>query len=426
MIYILTLGLILFMLIGIPVAMAVSLSSLGALLSGEMTFQYSVLSQKMQFGLQNFILIAIPLFILTAKLMNTTGITKSIFSFANVIVGFLPGGLAQTNIFASLIFSGMSGAAVVDASGLGQIEIDAMTKNGYSKKFSVAITAASSAIGPIFPPSIPMVVFSFVSGASVGRLFLGGVVPGILMAISLMIMVIFYAKKHEVPRQPFPSFASVAENFKKAFFPLLTPVILLGGIWGGIFTPTEAAAVAGCYAFIIGLFIMRLSIKDIFNIAIQTARETAKIGFLVAAATLYGWILMRSGITIRFSEWMTSLSQNPLIILIIINVFLLIVGCFLDSTVAILILGPLLVPIVLQLGFDLIHFGVVMVLNLMIGLFTPPFGIVLFVMEEVSGLKFEDVVKSTLPFLLPIFIVLILIILFPGIVTALPNLVMGG
>ncbi len=426
MIYILTLGLILLLLIGIPVALAVALSALGGMLTGGMIFQYSVLSQKMQFGLQNFILIAIPLFILTAKLMNTTGITKSIFSFANVLVGFLPGGLAQTNIIASLIFAGMSGAAVVDASGLGQIELDAMTKNGYPRKLSVAITAASSAIGPIFPPSIPMVVFAFVSGASVGRLFLGGVIPGILMAVSLMVMVVYYARKYHLPRQPIPSFRIAFKSLTEAFFPLLTPVILLGGIWGGFFTPTESAAVAGCYALIIGMLVLKLSLKDIFRIAIETARESAKIGLLIATASLYGWVLMRSGITVKFAEWLTSLSQNPFYILVIINVFLLIVGCFLDSTVAILILGPLLVPIAVDLGIDITHFGVVMVLNLMIGLFTPPFGIVLFVMEEVSGLKFEQIVQSVAPFLIPLFVVLILIIIFPGLVTWLPNYFMGG
>ena len=427
MILILTLGLVVLLLIELPVAMALALSALGAaLIGGGMVFQFSVLAQKMQFGLQNFLLIAIPLFILTAKLMNTAGITGKIFSFADTLVGFLPGGLAHANVVASLIFAGMSGAAVVDAAGLGQIELDAMTKNGYPKDFSVGVTAASSTIGPIFPPSIPMVVFSFVSGVSVGRLFLGGVVPGVLMAISLMLIVAFYAKKHNFPRQPFPTFTIAFRGFAEAFFPLLTPIILLGGIWLGVFTPTEAAAVAVCYALIIGVFVMReLSLKDVGRAFIETARETAAIGFLVAASALYGWILMRSGLIIKLAEWLVSISQNPLHILLIINVFLLVVGCFLDSTVAILILGPMLIPVIEKVGIDPVHFGVVMVLNLMIGLLTPPFGIVLFVMVKVSGLKFEEVVKSTLPFLIPLFVVLILIVIFPGLVTALPNLLMG-
>lgn len=428
MILILTLGLIVLLLIGLPVAMALALSALGAaLVGGGMVFQFSVLAQKMQFGLQNFLLIAIPLFILAAKLMNTAGITEKIFRFADTLVGWLPGGLGHANVVASLIFAGMSGAAVCDAAGLGQIELDAMTKNGYPKDFSVGVTAASSTIGPIFPPSIPMVVFSFVSGVSVGRLFLGGVVPGLLMAGTIMVMVAFYAKKHNFPRQPFPTFAIAFRSFTETFLPLLTPIILLGGIWLGVFTPTEAAAVAAFYALIIGVFIMRkLSLKDVVRIFIETAQETAMIGFLVAASALYGWILMRSGIIIKVTEWLASISQNPFHILLIINVFLLVVGCFLDSTVAILIIAPMLMPVIEKMGIDPVHFGVVMVLNLMIGLLTPPFGMVLFVMVKVSGLKFEEVVKSTLPFLIPLFVVLILIVIFPGLVTALPNLLMGG
>jgi len=425
-ILIISLGLIILLLIGLPVAMALALSALGAIFAGG-GFHFSVLSQKMQFGLQNYILLSIPLFILAAKLMNTGKITEKIFDFANTLVGFLPGGLAQANVLASLIFAGMSGAAVADASGLGQIELEAMTKNGYPKKLSTAITAASSTIGPIFPPSIPMVAFSFVSGVSVGRLFWGGVVPGIIMAISLMIMLVFYAKKYNLPRQQFPTFAIVLRGFTEALLPLLTPVILLGGIWSGVFTPTEAAAVAVLYALIISVFVMRvLSSKNLVSIFIETAQETAVIGFLVAASSLYGWVIMRAGITNKIGECIISMSQNPFHILLIISVFLLVIGCFIDSTVAIFIFGPIFVPVITMAGIDPVHFGVVMVLNLMIGLLTPPFGIILFVMTKVSGLKYEEVVKATFPFLIPLFVVLILIVIFPGLVTALPNFLMGG
>ena len=426
MILFLTLGLVVFLLLGMPVALALGLSSIAALISGGMVFQASIIAQKMQFGLQNFILLAIPLFILAAKLMNTAGITQKIFGFADTLVGFLPGGLAHANVVASLIFAGMSGAAVVDAAGLGQIELDAMEKGGYPKGFAVAVTSASSTIGPIFPPSLPMVVFSFVSGVSVGRLFLGGVVPGILMTAILMIMVAVYSKKNKYPRQPFPTWKIAARSFLDALLPLFTPIILLGGIWLGFVTPTEAAAVAVCYALLIGVVVLReLTWKDLVTAFYETAKETALIGFVVAASTLYGWVLMRSGMTIRVAEWLVALSDTPLVILLVINVFLLIIGCFLDSTVAILILGPILLPVIQHLGIDPVHFGVIMVLNLMIGLLTPPFGIVLFVMAQVSGLKFEAVVRATLPFLIPLFVVLILIVLFPGLVTALPDMVMG-
>jgi len=426
MIFALTFGLIILLIMGLPVALALALSALGGILGSGMTFQSSILSQKMQFGLQNFILVGIPLFILAAKLMNTSKITEKIFNFANTLVGFLPGGLAHANVVASLIFSGMSGAAVIDAAGLGQIELEAMSKNGYPKDFSVAVTAASSTIGPIFPPSIPLIVYSYVTSTSIGRLFLGGVVPGILMAGMLMFMLSFYAKKYHFPRQPFPTFIVVLRSFSEALLPLLTPIILLGGIWGGIFTPTEAAAAAVLYALIISIFVMRnISLKDFIQILIETARETAVLMFLVTAATLYGWVIMRAGVIVKVTNWITSLSHDPIVILMIIAVFLLLIGCFMEPVVSILILGQPLVIIIERVGIDPIHFGLVMVLSLMIGLLTPPYGEVLFVMVKVSGLKFEQIVKSVLPFFIPLFVVLILIIIFPGFVTFLPNLFMG-
>lgn len=423
MLYVITLGLLLLFLLGIPIAFALGITAfIGYFLDMGVKVNIPVVSQKMMFGLNSFLLLAIPLFILAAKLMNTAGITAKIFRFANDLVGFLPGGLGHANVVASLIFSGMSGAAVVDAAGLGQIELKAMEEGGYDKAFSVAVTAASATIGPIFPPSIPMVVFSFVSGVSVGKLFLGGVIPGLLMTIALMFMVGFYAHKRGYPRSPIATFGVFVKAFMDAFLPLMTPVILLGGIWGGLFTPTEAAAVAVVYAIVIGVCVLReIGIKELIQIFIETARETAAIGFLVSGAAFYGWILMRSGLTITLAEGIMKMSTNPLVILLVINVFLLIVGCFLDPTVAILILGPVLTPVIMQVGIDPVHFGVVMVLNLMIGLLTPPFGIVLFVMTQVSGLPFDQVVKKTLPFLIPLFVVLLLLIFFPGLVTALPN-----
>lgn len=421
----LTLGLVVFLMMGLPVALALSLSALGATILGGMPLQFTILSQKMQFALQNYILLAIPLFILAAKLMNTAGISMRIFRFADTLVGFLPGGLGHANILGSLIFSGMSGAAVVDAAGIGQIEHEAMTRSGYPSKFAVACTAASSIIGPIFPPSIPMVVFSFVSGVSVGRLFLGGVVPGLLMTATLMVWVALQAKKHNYPRQPFPTLEAARKSFAEAVVPLMAPVILLGGIWTGIFTPTEAAGVASLYALLVGVFVLReLSFRDLVEAFTATARETAVIGFLVAGSAFYGWVLMRTGLTLKLAEALMGISRDPAIILILINVFLLVVGCFLDSTVAILILGPIFMPVLAAAGIDPVHFGVVMVLNLMIGLMTPPFGMILFVMQQVSGLSFEDVVKACMPTLVPLVVVLVLITFVPSLVTWLPKLVL--
>jgi tripartite ATP-independent transporter DctM subunit len=385
-----------------------------------------MLAQRMQYGVNNFLLLAIPLFILAAKLMNTAGITTRLFNFARLLVGFLPGGLGHANTVASLIFAGMSGAAVADAAGLGQVELKAMRDEGYDDDFSVAITAASSTIGPIFPPSIPMVIFGLVAEVSVGRLFLGGVVPGLAMTVALMVMVAIYAQRKRYPRTPFAGFRAILKGFSQAFLPILTPIILLGGIWSGQFTPTEAAAVAVAYALLLGVGIYReIGLKDLGQIFVATAKETAAIGIIICAANFFGWLLLRTGLTIKATAAISGLTSDPFLLLIIINIFLLIIGCFMETVVAILIITPMLMPIIAKVGIDPLHFGLVMVLNLMIGLLTPPFGVVLFVMAGVSGLPFERVVRATAPFIIPLLAVLALITFFPPLVTWLPNLVMG-
>jgi tripartite ATP-independent transporter DctM subunit len=423
-IYVVSFGLLALFMIGIPIAFAMGITGLiGYFVEMGGRANMYILAQRMMYGVNNFLLLAIPLFILAAKLMNTSGVTNRIFDFARSLVGFLPGGLGHANTIASLIFSGMSGAAVVDAAGLGQIELKAMQDGGYDTEFSVAITSASATIGPIFPPSIPMVIFGLVAEVSVGRLFLAGVVPGLVMTAALMMMVVWYAKQKNYPRTPFPGFSKLGKSFARAFFPLLTPVILLGGIWTGQFTPTEAAAVAVAYALILGGIVYReFNFRQLCDVFVSTTKETAAIGIIVCAANFYGWLLVRSGITISLAEGIGGLSTNPLFILFAINLFLLIIGCFLEPVCAILILGPVLLPVITKLGIDPLHFGVVMVLNLMIGLLTPPFGVVLFVMAGFSGLPFERVVWAVLPFLAPLLLVLFLITVYPPIVTALPSL----
>ncbi len=433
MILLMTIGLIFFMATGIPVSYALCLISLIGFTVDVgpdiVWMSLEAISQKMIFGLSNYLLLSIPFFILAAKLMNSSGITTRIFNFANATVGFLPGGLAHANVLASLIFSGMSGTAVSDAAGLGQIEMQAMCENGYDKEFSVGITAASSTIGPIFPPSVPMVVYSLISGASVGYLFIGGVVPGLLMTLTLMIMVTYISKKRHYFRYEKPSLKQFLVNFLKelmnVFLPLLTPVILLSGIWGGFFTPTEAAVVAFTYAFILSYFVYKeTNFSGLLKVFIETGRETASIGFIICASSFYGWVLARSGVTTQLGEAIGSISSSPLVILIIINLFLLLIGCFMEPTSAILVIGPILMPIVTKYGIDPVHFGVMMVLNLMIGLLTPPFGVVLFIMQNISGLPFTKVIKGTLPFMVPLFIVLLLITVYPNIVLLLPRLLM--
>jgi len=426
--YIVSFGLLGLFLAGIPIAFALGIVGFAGYYA-ELGSRVNIpmLAQRMMYGVNNFLLLAIPLFILAAKLMNTSGITNRIFDFARSLVGFLPGGLGHANTVASLIFSGMSGAAVVDAAGLGQIELKAMKDAGYDPDFSVAITAASSTIGPIFPPSIPMVIFGLVAEVSVGRLFLAGVLPGLIMTAALMLMVGWYAVRKNYPKTPFPGIIVLTRDFFKAFFPLLTPVILLGGIWTGKFTPTEAAAVAVAYALFLGGIIYReFNFRELAGVFITTTRESAAIGIIICAANFYGWLLVRSGITIKLAENIGGFSNDPLIILFAINIFLLIVGCFMEPICAILILGPVLMPVITKLGIDPLHFGVMMVLNLMIGLLTPPFGVVLFVMASFSGLPFERVVWAVLPFLVPLLFVLFLITVYPPVVTWVPNIFFGA
>lgn len=427
MTYIITFGLIGMFFLGVPIAMSLGLTGLVAFFIEQGTrMNVPMIAQRMMYGINNFVLLAVPLFILSARLMNTAGITTRLFNFATTLVGFLPGGLGHANCVASLIFAGMSGAAVADAAGLGQVEIKAMDDAGYDREFSVAITAASSTIGPIFPPSIPMVIFGLVAGVSVGRLFLGGVVPGIIMTGALMVMVAIYARRKKYPRAPVPTVRLVLKGTAQALLPLMTPVILLGGIWTGWFTPTEAAAVAVAYALILGTLIYReLTWKDVIQVFIDSARDTAALGFIVAAASFYGWLLMRTGAPAAIVAALLGISRDPLTLLFIINGFLLIVGCFFETIVAILILGPILMEVVTKVGIDPVHFGLIMVLNLMIGLLTPPFGMVLFVMVQVGKISFERVVRATAPFIIPLLVVLALITVFPPLVTWVPNLAMG-
>ncbi len=324
----------------------------------------------------------------------------------------------------------MSGTATSDAAGLGQIEIEAMKQNGYDADFSAAVTAASTTIGPIFPPSVPpMVMYSTISGVSVGKLFLGGIVPGILLTIVLMIMVYFYARKRNYPRESFPpTWARFWDSFKSAIFPpiLTPPIILLSGIWSGMFTATEAAAIAALYALLVSVFIFKeMTWKLLLQILKETARDTASIGLVVAAAAFYGWVLARSGLTVAFADWILGLTSNRILFMLLVNLFFLVIGCFLESIAAITIFGPVMLAPAIQLGIDPLFFGVIMVFNLMIGLVTPPFGIVLFITADQAKISFHKMVKATVPpFLIPLLVMLVLMSVIPGIVTGLPNLLM--
>jgi len=411
--------------IGAPVTVALGVGSLLFILM-EGTPSVVVL-HRMVSGIDSFPLIAVPFFILAGHLMNSAGITTRIFEFAKAMVGWLHGGLGHVNIGASIVFAGMSGAAVADAGGLGTIEIKAMRDAGYDDDFSVGITAASSTIGPIIPPSLPLVIYGVMASVSIGELFAAGVIPGLLMGVSLMIMVTLYARKRNYPRDAAFSFIRLWQTFKKAFLPLQTPTIIVGGILSGIFTPTESAIAAVVYALFLGLFVYRsLTWRHILRVSMDTIETSAAILMIVASATIFAWILIDQQVAVILADALLGFSQNKTVILIIIMAVVLLIGCFMETIAAITILVPVLLPIAQQVGIDPVHLGLIVILNLMLGLLTPPVGMVLYVLSKVSGVKFERCVTATAPFLVPLLIVLGLICFIPEIALWLPNIAYRG
>ncbi|WP_336058045.1 TRAP transporter large permease [Nitratireductor sp. CH_MIT9313-5] len=410
----------LLLVLGMPVALSLaSASAVYIILEG---LPNVVVVHNMINGVDSFPLLAIPFFILAGHLMNSAGITERIFTFARALVGWAPGGLGHVNVGASVIFAGMSGAAVADAGGLGTIEIKAMRDAGYDTDFAVGVTAASSTIGPIIPPSLPLVIYGVMASASIGELFAAGLVPGLMMAVALMIMVAWYAWRRDYPRDLVFRPALVLASFLQAFLPLLTPVIIVGGIVSGLFTPTEAAVAAAAYALCLGLFVYRsLTWRHILRVSIDTIETSAAILLIVAAATIFAWILTANQVANGLGEFLLSISQNPQVILIFITLIVLALGLFMETIAAITILVPVLLPIAQQVGIDPVHLGIVVVLNLMLGLLTPPVGMVLYVLAQVSGVSFERCLKATAPFLVPLILVLLLVTFVPAFSLYLPT-----
>ncbi|MEA2063306.1 MAG: TRAP transporter large permease [Gemmatimonadota bacterium] len=369
-----------------------------------------------------YILMAVPLFIFTAKVMNMGMITDRVFNFASAMVGNLRGGMGHVNVVASIIFSGMTGSAVADASGLGIMEINAMRKQGYEDGFSCAVTAASATIGPIFPPSIPMIFYSMLSGASIGNLFLGGMVPGLLIGLALMIYIAVIANKRKYPRGGRHTLRQFLVFTMKAFPALLTPVILLGGIYSGITTPTEAGAVAAFYGILISFFVYRVvGLKDLLDVLVDTVKTTGTLAIIVGAAFTFSYIVAIEHIPDMIAGLLLSITTNKYLLLLIINILFLILGMFIDTSTITLVFIPMVLPLVEQVGIDLVHFGVLIVLNNMIGLSTPPFGMLLFIVSGVSGTPLQKVIKEALPMVLVLFAVLLLITYVPDIVMFIPN-----
>ena len=408
---------------GVPISISIGANAvLGCL---QLGYPMMVIGQKMVTGIDSYLLIAIPLFILAGNLMNSGKITEKIFNFAKEVVGWIPGGLGHANIVASVIFAGMSGSATADAGGLGTIEMEAMTTNGYDPEFSAGVTAASSVIGPIFPPSIPLIIYGATASVSVAKLFMGGVVPGLVMGVALMILVYIFAIRRKYERHPF-NLRALAKQFVSSILSLVTPVIILLGFTTGIFTPTEASSIAVAYSLVIAWFVYRtLSWKDFKKCLLESAITSANTLFIIGTSTLFTYVLVREGVSTKIADFILSISSNPAVILLVINIVLLVLGMFMEPGAILTLMLPVLLPIAKALNLDLVHFGVMMVLNLMIGQVTPPFGVCLFVISDVGKVKLDKLYKAILPFLIPLIIVLFMCTYIPGLVTWLPNLLLG-
>jgi tripartite ATP-independent transporter DctM subunit len=371
----------------------------------------------------SFILLAVPLFIFAANIMNTGAVTELIFRFANTVVGRWKGGMGHVNVLASLIFSGMTGSAVADASGLGIMEIEAMRKSGYDDPFSCGITAASATIGPIFPPSIPMVFYSMLSGASVGALFMGGMLPGVLMAVFLMVYVAYISNRRNYPSGVSVGLGQFVRDTLHALPALLTPVILLGGIYTGVVTPTEAGALASLWGLVISVVYYRsLGWRQLVEVVKSTAKMTGTVSIIVGAAYSFSYIIAIEHIPAAIGQVFLTFTTNKYVFLLLVNVLFLILGMFMDTMAITLVFIPIVLPIVNQLGIDLVHFGVVIVLNMMIGLLTPPYGVLLFIVSGISKTPLRHIIRESLPMTCTLIVLLFLMTYIPEIVLFVPRL----
>jgi len=449
---------------GLPVAVAMAGASLiYVLISGNVP--PFVVVHRMVSGVDSFPLLAVPFFILAGNLMNNAGISNRIYAYALALVGWFKGGLGHVNVVGSVVFAGMSGTAIADAAGLGTIEIKAMKDHGYSSEFAVGVTAASATLGPIIPPSLPFVIYGMMANVSVGALFLAGILPGIIMALLMMLTVAYFAHRNgwgsDIRFSGSRFSKAIAETlvvaawptslwvlitklgtqpqitvltglavlfvgdrvFKfQAVLPIMTPVLLIGGMTTGLFTPTEGAIAACVWALVLGLAWYRtLSLRALLKICLDTVETTATVLFIVAAASIFGWMLTATGVTAAISAWVLGFTREPWVFLLMANLLMLFVGCFLEPTAAITILVPILVPICQQLGVDLVHFGLIMVLNLMIGLLHPPMGMVLFVLARVAKLSVERTTMAILPWLVPLLLSLFVLTYIPQLVLWLPR-----
>jgi tripartite ATP-independent transporter DctM subunit len=419
--YTLILVFFILLLLRIPIGFAMGIPCIAWLLFNDIPL--SVVPQVMMSLFENFPFLAIPFFALAGQLMNTGGISKRLFAFAQSLVGHIPGGLGHANIVASMIFAGMSGSAVADAAGVGRIEIKAMVEEGYDADFSAAVTAASATIGPIIPPSIPFIIYGAMANVSVGALFLGGMIPGIIMALGLMVVVYFISIQRHYKLYRRITLKELWISFLAASLPLLTPVIIMGGVIAGIATPTESAVMAVLYALVLGFVIYReASLKTFFADISQVSRAVGMIAFLSCTAFLFGWILTYEKIPQQFGDLLIAITSNKYMVLLIINIMLLVVGCFMDTIAAMVVLIPIFLPALTLYEIDRVHFGVILTLNLMIGLLTPPVGMCSFLVADIAKVPVEKVIKAEVPFICILIVVLLAITYIPETVMFLPKL----
>ncbi|MDF1608416.1 TRAP transporter large permease [Hoeflea sp. YIM 152468] len=407
--------------LGFPVVYAILLPGiLYILIEG---FPLGLLAQRITYALDSFPLVAVPIFIFVGNLMNLSGVTDRIFRFADTLVGRAPGGLAQVNIFSSLIFSGMSGAALADVGGLGKIEIEAMRKRGFSAPFSAAVTAASAVVGPIFPPSIPLIVYGSVTSVSIVQLLLAGIVPALICVALLMVTAAVLSLRHAMPRaERWPTGQEIWQSLLPALPAILAPVLMIAGMLLGIFTPTEAAAVTAVYVILISSLIYKeLTWSHLWHSMLVTVRSTSAILIIVAAAALFGWILAVEQVPQDFAAMILQLSKDPLVLLLIANLIFFIAGMFLDSTTATLLVVPVIAPPMVLAGVDPVHLGIVAIFNLMIGLLTPPMGLSLFLVCSIAEISLRDLLKALAPFYIPLVVTLGVITFAPDLVLWLPS-----
>jgi tripartite ATP-independent transporter DctM subunit len=414
---------VLLLALGMPVVFALLVGPGLSLILDDQQPYFAALLSRLYNGIDSFPLLAVPFFILAGELMNSGGITERIVRFSQSLVGHVRGGLAHVNILSSMLFAGISGSAVADASAIGKMMVPAMEANGYKRSFAAAVTAAAAVVGPIIPPSGIMILYGFVMNVSIGALFAGGIVPGVMMGLGLMAVTHFLAGRHNLPvASRKATWPERGRALSGAVLALLMPVILLGGMLSGIFTATEAAAVAAAYALLVTLFLLRsLSFADLRRVFVSTAIQSGVILLLVGAAVTFGWLVTVSGMAERMAATLVGITDDPLLLLLLLNILLFFLGMFLDAGPAILILGPVLAPIFTSLGVDPVHFALVMCINLTVGLATPPMGLVLFVTASVANERVEAIVRSMLPFLAVEVLVILLVTYFPALTLTVPR-----